>query len=74
MGQFVAKLGHDAICCDILNIMKIVMMVAGNCNVENKFREGKGSLLDFGTHTAGFGESHAVFFNFVAHFSIRVDI
>ena len=46
MGQFVVMMGHKAICYDFLNIMKIVMMVAGNCNVENKFREGKTSLLD----------------------------
>ena len=46
MGQFVAKIGHKAICYDFSNIMKIVMMVAENCNDENKFREGKSSLLD----------------------------
>ena len=46
MGQFVAKMGHKAICKDFSNIMMIVMMVAGNCNVENKFREEKGSFLD----------------------------
>ena len=28
MGQFVAKMGHKAICNDISNIMKIVIMVA----------------------------------------------
>ena len=37
MGQFVAKMGNKTICYDFLKIMKIVMMVAGNCNVENMF-------------------------------------
>ena len=46
MGQFVATMGHNAICNDFSNIMMILMMVVGNCNVENKFREGKSSLLD----------------------------
>ena len=46
MGQIVATMGHNATCNDISNIMMIIMMVAGNCNVENKFREGKSSLLD----------------------------
>ena len=27
--------------------MMIVMMVAGHCNVENKFREGQSLLLDY---------------------------
>ena len=61
MEPFFAKMGHKAICYDISNIMKIVRMVAGNCKVGNKFREGKCSLLDLGTHIAGFGQSHAVF-------------
>ena len=53
--------------------MMTVMMVAGNSYVENKFRERNSLLLDFGTHIAGFGRSHAFFLNFVAHFSFRVD-
>ena len=36
----------NAMCNDFWNIVMIVMMVAGNCNVENKFREGQSSLLD----------------------------
>ena len=61
MGQFVATMGHNAICNDFWNIMMIVMMVAGNSYVENNFREGNSSLLDFGTHIAGFGRSRAFF-------------
>ena len=73
MEPFFAKMGHNAICYDISNIMMTVMMVAGNSYVENKFRERNSSLLYFGTHIAGFGRSHAFFLNFVAHFSFRVD-
>ena len=61
MEPFIAKMGHKAICYDIFFIMMTVMMVAGNSNVENNFREGNSSLLDFGTHIAGFGRSHAFF-------------
>ena len=38
MEPFIAKMDHKAICYDISNIMMTVMMVAGNSNVENKFR------------------------------------
>ena len=68
MEPFFAKMGHNAICYDISNIMMTVMMVAGNSYV-NKFRDGNSSLLYFGTHIAGFGRSHAFFYNFVAYFS-----
>jgi len=61
MEPFFAKMGHNAICYDISNIMMTVMMVAGNSYVENKFRERNSSLLYFGTHIAGFGRSHAFF-------------
>ena len=73
MEPFIAKMGHNTICYDFSNIMMTVMMVVGNSNVENNFREGKSSLLDFGTHIAGFGRSNVFFLNFVAHFSFRVD-
>ena len=74
MEPFFAKMGHNAICYDILNIMLTVMMVAGNSYVENKFRERNSSLLDLlGTQIAGFRQSHAVFLNFVFHVSFRVD-
>ena len=59
MEPFFAKMGHNAICYDISNIMMTVMMVAGNSYVENNFRERNSSLLDFGTHIAGFGRSRA---------------
>ena len=45
MEPFFAKMGHNAICYDISNIMMTVMMVAGNSYVENKFRERNSSLL-----------------------------
>jgi len=73
MEPFFAKMGHKANCYDISNIMMTVMMVAGNSYVETNFQEGKSSLLDFGTHIAGFGQSHAFFLNFVSHFSFSVD-
>ena len=70
MEPIVANMDHKAICYDISNIMMTVIMVAGNSNVENNFREGKSSLLDFGTHIAGFGQSHASFFKFRCSFFI----